>query len=126
MASNPDDTIEGVVEAEMTNVSGANKCSESKIHSLDDADARHIADRAWFLSNPSLWPERQHLVVAVYNSAIVGQGPDYVEAFEAAQRGCALHSKPCPGKYDVTYIIVPDVVDPEPAADWDPLTPAMT
>jgi hypothetical protein len=88
------------------------------------AETRHIEDRAWFLSNPTLWPERQQQVVAVSNRTILGQGADFVAAYEDAQHECAAHSKSCPTQFDLTFVIVPDVVDPEPAADWDPLVPA--
>jgi hypothetical protein len=84
------------------------------------AEARHTADRAWFLSNPALWPERQQQIVAVFDRTILGQGPDFIEAYEAAQQQCAAQSKPCPDRYDLTFIIVPDVVDSEGASDWNP------
>jgi hypothetical protein len=86
------------------------------------AEARHIADRAWFLSNPSLWPERQQQIVAIFERTILGQGFGFGEAHEAAQKLCAAQSKPCPDQYDLTFVIVPDVVDPEPAPDWNPLS----
>jgi len=103
-----------------------NSAAPSLDASNEAAEARHAADRAWFLSNTTLWPERQQQIVAVFDRTILGQGPDFIEAYEAAQQQCAAQSKPCPDQYDLTFIIVPDVVDPEPAADWDPLASTAT
>ena len=79
------------------------------------AEEQHTADRNWFLSNPAMWADRQDHIVAVFNREILGQGPDFVEAYQDAQRRCTEQSKPCPNKYDIAFVIVPDVVHAEPA-----------
>jgi DNA-binding NarL/FixJ family response regulator len=90
------------------------------------AEARHITDRAWFLSNPALWPERQQQVVSVFDQTILGQGVDFGTAYEAARKQCAALSKPCPNQYDLTFVVVPDVVEPDPAPDWNPLKSTLS
>jgi hypothetical protein len=97
---------------------------ESSATSLDAtnaaAEARHAADRAWFLSNPALWLEHQQQVVAVYERVILGYGANFGAAYEVAQQRCAAESRPCPTPYDLTFVVVPEVVDPEGPPEWDP------
>jgi hypothetical protein len=64
------------------------------------AEARHDADRAWFLSNPALWPEHQQQVVAVYECAILGYGATFGAAYEAARQRCVAESRPFGGRDD--------------------------
>jgi hypothetical protein len=84
------------------------------------AEGRHAADRAWFLSNPALWPEHQQQVVAVFERAILGHGVNFRAAYESARKRCAAESRPCPDQYDLTFIVVPAVVEPEGPPESEP------
>jgi hypothetical protein len=88
------------------------------------AETRHATDKAWFLSNPTLWSGRQQQVVAVFDRTILGEGPGFGTAYQTARQRCPVESKPCPDPYELTFIVVPDVVAPEGAPDWNPLEPA--
>ena len=91
--------------------------------SLDEvnaaAEARHAADRAWFLTTPELWPAHQQQVVAVFDRAVLGEGANFAAAYEVARQRCAAESRPCPSQYDLTFVVVPEVGDPEGPPAWD-------
>ena len=75
------------------------------------AEAKHVADRAWFLSDRTLWADRQEQVVAVFDRTVLGAGPGFRAAYEAAKQQSAAEAKSCPSPNDITFVVVPFLFD---------------
>lgn len=82
-------------------------------------ERRHEENRAWFMSDRSLWKGRNNKVVAVYNKAVIGEGDDGLAAYDDAFARCAAKSELCPHPYDVTFVDVPPELPDLPLTpDW--------
>jgi len=84
-----------------------------------DRDDR-LSDRDWFLSNPDLFRSFSDRVVAVHDRTVLGSGADFGIAYLAAKEYCAAHHRVCPAPVDISFVVVPLLLDSDPTPpEWE-------